>query len=281
MPTFPGTIFQWHCSLTQPGSFLHALALNNVTMSSNAADVADVPSAPPKLPSNVQIVYPFHQPLCHTILGVVSANGLHLSPRRLSEAEHYLWFANGGGPLDRDYSKWAGDRSGRQIMARIKKILFYYGIYDVSYPSELQVLAKRILDEMEADEVAITAAREEAAEEAAAQQRANDHHEGQLGLLPAARGTVPPSDPGASATSRDQAAAAAAFLGQQPRSRSSTGERKRKRKRSRRERMQAEMIFGPGYKFPEEVAEERAAEEEQERAVAAEMEHLDCLYDCY
>ena len=43
--------------------------------------------------------------------------------------------------------------------------------------------------------------------------------------------------------------------------------------------MQAEMIFGPGYKFPEEVAEERAAEEEQERAVAAEMQHLESLYD--
>ena len=213
------------------------LAKTKDSMSSSAASRAQA-GILPTIPSNTQIILPAYNNLCALILNVVSENRLHLAPRKLAEAEHYLWASDDGtgdGPLDGQFSKWSPQRISRSIRDRVKKILSHYGIHDCAYPSQLQLLAKRILDESESEEVARTLAREEATELAAAREQANNHYEGQLGLTPAARGTVPPSNPGAGAASHEQAVAAAALLGQNPRSPNNTG--KRKRKRSQREIM--------------------------------------------
>ena len=188
----------------------------DVTMSSNAK--------PKLLPSNANIILANNAELCRVILQVVAVHHLHIPPKKFSHAVSFLWTANGDGPFDGQYSKWVLRRTNRQITERIQAILAHYSVWTTEYPSDIQVLARRLVDEHKEARAAVEATREEQRRIEAAIQEANDHREGQLGLLPPQRGVDPPVAHGESRGVREQNAVAAALLAANPRSQNDGGD---------------------------------------------------------
>ena len=181
----------------------------------------------PTLPSNAAIISPANADLCLAILQVVQAHELHIPPKKLGEAITYFWKSDGSGPWDAQYKKWTPDRAVRNMKDRIMSILDYYGRWEndeVPYPSQLQSSAKRLADEMAADETERAARRVTAQIQAQTIQQNNNLREGTLGLLPPARGVGVPSIHEAGRALRQQMANASSLLGQNPSSQNNSSE---------------------------------------------------------
>jgi hypothetical protein len=182
------------------------------------------PDQLPLLPSNLDIVRAEHAAVALVILRVVEAHGLHIPPNKLTLAHRFLWATNGSGLFDGVYAKWAPARMNRQMKLRIDAILSRNHDFEDEYPSELQVIAKRIFDERAEAVQNAEVARAEAAAQEEVIQAANVLREGQLGLLPRARVDSVPTVIGVSPVLRDQMAAGVTLLAGNPRSQNNAGE---------------------------------------------------------
>ena len=178
----------------------------------------------PLPPSNTGIILPGNARVALLLLQTVESEGLHLPPKKISSAIQLLWTRTGNGPLDSVFSQWASARRNRQIKDRFDSILDHYANYDTQYPSQLEVIAKRLSHERDAAVAATAAARAEEERRAFEIQMANDHREGQLGLIPPGHGAALPGVDGVDPAVREQMAGAANLLAINPHSQNDAGE---------------------------------------------------------
>ena len=177
----------------------------------------------PLLPSLAEIILGVNDNLAQHILQIFLANGLHLPPKHISSAAAFLWIRAGNGAFDRQYSSWAPRRVNCQMKDRVETILDHHSV-PTQYQTPLQVLTRQIVDARTNALQEGAAVRTKADRRKAEVQAANNHFEGQLGLLPPTHGVGVPTDEGAGPALREQMGGAAGLLAGKPRSQNNGGE---------------------------------------------------------
>ena len=141
---------------------------------------------------------------------------------RFGPAVNMLWNPLGDGPFDNRFQPWASLRANRNLKDCTLYIIKYFSNNNTEYPSQLQVLAKRLSNERE-DVVQEHIQRTNTDHHLQQTRQAeNDFREGALGLLPAGIGVRIPSLEDDAEIQRAQAAAT--MLGQRTASQNNTRE---------------------------------------------------------
>ncbi len=141
-----------------------------------AADANAVQNDPP-FPSKKGIILPQNEPVYSTILEAVESLQVHIPPKTFGiQLADFLWNDTKTGPMDGHFSPWAHLCRGRQMKERVLAILDCYAHYDTPYPSPLQILARRINDEMEAGQAKVAQRTFIEQQQQATRTAANDHN---------------------------------------------------------------------------------------------------------
>ncbi len=158
-------------------------------------DAVERPLAP--LPSDNMIVRTFNIDICETILQTIVDNETHIHPNSLGSVAAYLWTDAGDGPFDGRFGTWSSDtRLTRNMKNRVNAILTHYSAWsdeDTQWPSQAQVLAKRIVNERNESLAEVEQRRATEQRQNEIRQDTANLREGVLGALPQRRGTgLPP-----------------------------------------------------------------------------------------
>ena len=115
-----------------------------------------VPShqAPPQAPGWLNLppsvaATPDELDFCWTLLQTVQATAAHLHPNKISSILTRLWKPEGDGPFDCRFTTWSAQRAHRNVTYCVLAAMNVHGTATSAYPypTELQILAKRLLNE--------------------------------------------------------------------------------------------------------------------------------------